>query len=291
MSTQFDTERSAAIRRLLIEDVADSERRRTRPGLVVALLLVGALTGAGASTAAFAATGAFVTPVITQPSGQPQPDLPDAVEAPPGTTPGAPLISLVGSPTVLSVTAPTEHPIADRPDGATHVRVTVTALTPGSINWGTDAGGNNPSGTFSSSDIGGRGDTTWYDFPLAETTDTFFITPSNGLTATVSFQYLNMTPTHLKRNPAGQTYGLEGGPDGVPDLVLVSGVSPEGQEVLGYARSGELNAFSPEHAAQPSTPEEALAWQEQREKDHPRGWDIPVFESDGTTQIGTFHIG
>lgn len=291
MNAQFDTVRSAAIRQLLIEDVATSTRKRTRPGLVVGLLLVGILTGAGASTAAFAASGGFVTPVIAQPSGQPQPDLPDALEAPAGTTPGAPLISLIGSPTALTVTTPIEHPIADRPDGVTHVRATVTALTPGSIGWGTDAGGNNPSATFSSGDIGGSGDTTWYDFPLDDSTDTFFVSPSEGLTATVSFQYLNMTPTHLKQNAAGQTYGLEGGPDGVPDLVLVSGVSPAGDEVLGYARSSELNAFSPEHEEQPSNPEEALAWQEEREKENPSGWDIPVFESDGTTQIGTFHIG
>lgn len=291
MNAQFDAVRSAAIRRMLIEDVAASGRRRPRPGLIVGLLVVGALTGAGASTAAFAATGGFRTPVIAQPAGQPQPDLPDAVEAPPGTIPGAPLISLVGAPTVLSVTAPVEHPISGRPDGVTHVRVTVTALTAGSVDWGTDPGGNNPGAAFGRGDIGGRGATTWYDFPLDETTDTFFVTPSRGLTATVSLQYLNLTPTHLKRNAAGQTYGLEGGPDGVPDLIAVSGVSPEGEGVLGYARSGELHAFSPEHPEQPSTPEEAHAWQEDRQEKHPVGWDIPVFESDGTTQIGTFHIG
>ncbi|MDQ0648093.1 hypothetical protein QFZ53_002289 [Microbacterium natoriense] len=291
MSAQFDADRSAAIRLLLIEDVAASAPRRTRPGLVAGLLLVGILTGAGASTAAFAATGGFVTPTIAQPSSHPQPDLPEALEAPPGTTPGAPLISLIGAPSALSVAAPTEYPLAARPDGVTHVRVTVTALTPGSISWGTDADGNNPRATFNSGDIGGPGDTTWYDFPLDDTTGTFFVTPADGLTATVSFQYLNMTPTHLKRNAAGQTYGLDGGPDGVPDLVLVSGVSPEGEAVLGYARSGELNAFSPEHASQPSDPEEALAWQEERERDYPSGWDIPVFESDGTTRIGTFHVG
>lgn len=291
MNAQFDADRSAAIRRMLIDVAATPVRGRARPGFVVTLFLVGAITGAGASTAAFAATGGFETPVIAQPSGQPQPDLPDAVEAPPGTIPGGPLISLVGSPTVLSVSSSAEHPIAGRPDGVTHVRVTVTALTPGSISWGTDAGGNNPHGTFVPGDIGGPGDTTWYDFPLDATTDTFFITPSDGLTATVSFQYLNMTPTHLGRNAAGQSYGREGGPDGVPDLVLVSGIGPEGEEVLGYALSGELNAFSPEHPEQPSDPEEALAWQEQREKDHPHGWDIPVYESDGITQIGTFHIG
>ena len=32
-------------------------------------------------------------------------------------------------------------------------------------------------------------------------------------------------------------------------------------------------------------------WQEERDKKYPNGWDIPVFESDGATQIGTFHVG
>lgn len=291
MNVHFDKGRSDAIRQLLIETATPLRQQRTRPGLVVGLLLVGILTGAGASTAAFAATRGFITPVIAQPSGQPGPELPDAVQAPAGTIPGAPVISLIGAPTVLTVTAPTEHPIEKRPKGVTHVRVTIAALTPGSVSWGTDAGGNNPSASFAAGDIGRSGDTSWYDFPLDETTDTFFITPTNGLSATVSFQYVNMTPTHLQRNAAGQTFGVEGGPDGVPDLIMVSGTSPEGEQVQGYARSGELAAFSPEHEEQPSTPEEALAWQEEREKEHPHGWDIPVFESDGITQIGTFHIG
>lgn len=31
--------------------------------------------------------------------------------------------------------------------------------------------------------------------------------------------------------------------------------------------------------------------QNERDQKYPNGWDIPVYESDGTTQIGTFHIG
>jgi len=291
MTTQFDPERSDRIRALLIEDAATSARLRLRPGLTTALLLAGALAGAGVSTAAFAAIGGIGSPVIAQPSGQPQPDLPGAVDPPPGTTPGAPLISLIGGPTALTATAPLVHPMTDRPEGVTHVRVTITPLTAGSVNWGTDPGGNNPSASFAADDLGGTGNTTWYDFPLDDSTDEFFLTPTGGFTASVSFQYLNQTPTHLKRNAAGQTYGVEGGPDGAPDLVFVSGISPEGTGTLGYDRSDDLNATSPEHPGLPTSPEEAIKWQKEREKKYPNGWDIPVYESDGTTQIGTFHIG
>lgn len=289
MTIPFDAERSASIRALLIDRAAAASGRRLRPGMALVLLLVGATAGAGVSSAAFAAIGGGT--VITQPSGQPQPDFPDALEAPPGTTPGAPLVSLVGKPTVLAVAEPIEHSLATRPEGVTHVRVTITALTAGSINWGTDAGGNNPSASFSGADLDSAGSTTWYDFPLDDTTDLLYVTPSAGFSASVSFQYLNHTPTHLKRNASGQTYGVEGGPDGTPDLVLVSGIAPDGSEALGYARSDDLNASSPEHPGLPSTPEEAIEWQEETQQKHPNGWDIPVFESDGVTTIGTFHIG
>jgi len=41
----------------------------------------------------------------------------------------------------------------------------------------------------------------------------------------------------------------------------------------------------------PSSPAEAARWQRERDEKYPNGWDIPVYESDGTTRIGTFHIG
>ena len=36
------------------------------------------------------------------------------------------------------------------------------------------------------------------------------------------------------------------------------------------------------------TPQEALKWQEKFEKDYPNGYYIPVYQSDGETQIGWF---
>ncbi|WP_217183727.1 hypothetical protein [Streptomyces sp. AC495_CC817] len=289
MTPSFDPRRSEEMRALLIAQAAPRPRRR--PGVVIALLVSGALAGAGASTAAFAATGSLTAPAIAQPSGEPRPDLPDAIAAPPGTVPGAPLVSLVGIPTTKSLSAPLALPISERPEGATHLRVTITPLSAGGVNWGTDPGGNNPSATFTRTDVDGEAALTWYDFPLDDSTDVFHVTPSDGLTASVTFQYLNKTPTLLGRNAAGQTFGVEGGPEGVPDLVRVSGVSPEGAAIEGYALSAELNAFSPDHLEQPSTPEEAHAWQEARDEEYPHGWDIPVYESDGVTRIGTFHIG
>ncbi len=292
MAPEFAPARSDAIRVALIEEVsATPARRHHRPLLTIALLTTGALIGAGASTAALAAVGGFVAPVVEQPAGEPQPEYTDAVQAPPGTEPGAPVISVIGSPTSLSVSEAVAHSLADRPDGTTHVRVTITALSSGSVNWGTDAGGNNPTASFGPGDLGTRGDTTWYDFPLDATTDVFYVTPYDGFTAAVSIQFLNETPTRLRENADGQTYGVEGGPDGTPELVRVSGTAPDGSIVEGYALAVDLAAFSPDHPEQPADPEEALAWQKERDDKYPTGWDIPMFKSDGTTRIGTFHVG
>jgi hypothetical protein len=248
------------------------------------LVAVGALGGAGVSTAAFAATGAFA------PAGDPA-AAGEAVPAPPGTTPGAPIVSALGKPQSLSISEATDIPLDDRPSGATHLRVAVVALSAGGLGLGTDASGNNPQMRFASADIGTRSAGGWYDVPLDDAAPVLSLRPADGFMGTVSLQYLTYVPTHLGVNARGETYGASGGPDGEPDLVAVIGRGPDGSEVQGYARATDLDAFSPDHPAQPANPDEALELQEQRDSDYPGGWDIPVFESDGVTEIGTFRIG
>jgi hypothetical protein len=31
--------------------------------------------------------------------------------------------------------------------------------------------------------------------------------------------------------------------------------------------------------------------QAERDQKYPDGWDVPVYESDGVTRIGSFHVG
>jgi hypothetical protein len=87
----------------------------------------------------------------------------------------------------------------------------------------------------------------------------------------------NLWPT----NERGQTYGA---PQETaagyhePDLMRVQATNGE----TGYALSSELAG------PQPITPEEALEWQAQRGGE-PR--TIPVYQSDGLTQIGVFDVG
>ncbi len=78
-------------------------------------------------------------------------------------------------------------------------------------------------------------------------------------------------------NAAGQTYGaLPDGPDDtVPDLVRV--VATNGK--TGYCRDKDTLGPCPDDDAEANT------------KACLRGYVIPVYESDGTTQIGEFVVG
>ncbi|WP_109211380.1 MULTISPECIES: hypothetical protein [Microbacterium] len=290
MTASFTPERSDAVRELLIERATPRPVRRRRMPALIALVLAGAVAGVGISTAAFAATGAFTPEAPAAPSGQPAPDLGEPIAAPPGTVPGAPVISSLGAPRAREVSSAESIPLTDRPDAATHVRVTVTALTAGELNMGTDAAGDNPRWQVGASDLGGPSAVSWYDYPLDAATDALHVTPSDGFTATVTLQYVTHVPTHLGVNARGETFGAEGGPDGRPDLIAVVATSPAGGSVEGFARASDLEAFSPDHPAQPTDPDEAVELQAERDDAYPDGWDIPVYESDGVTRIGTFHI-
>lgn len=285
------TSRSDAIREALIGHVADTQMLRRWRWPAIGLVLAGAALGAGASTAAVAATGGFAVQQPAMPTGQPTPNLGDPVAAPPGTVPGSPIIALLGNPISYPVAAVAELPLTDRPAAATHLRVTVVPRAAGRFSWGTDPSGNNPNGAWGVDDIVAGTGTTWYDFPLDESTTTLYLDPADGFTGTVTLQYVTHIPTRLGVNARGETYGAEGGPDGVPDLVAVVGEAPDGSTVEGYARAVDLQGFSPDHPGMPSSPEEALEWQRERDEKYPDGWEIPVFESDGVTRIGVFRIG
>ncbi|MGC3994469.1 MAG: hypothetical protein QM779_10245 [Propionicimonas sp.] len=295
MNGEFSAERSQAIRDGLV-DVASARRApRRRWWRAAGLVAVGVLAGAGATGGAFAAgvvpSGLPSAGPSASASVLPSPDADGFVEAPAGVEPGASIVSLLGTPSSTLVTRRTTIGLSQRPETATDVRVTVTCGSAGEISWGTDAGGNNPSSVCSDADVQTRQGGAWFDFALGADTDTLYVEPSDGMRATVTIQFLAQVPTRLGVNENGQTYGVGGGPQGTPDLVLVDGTSPEGESVSGYAKSTDLEAFSPEHAGRPENPQEAVRWQAERDARYPHGWDVPVYAKDGTTVVGTFHIG
>ena len=129
------------------------------------------------------------------------------------------------------------------------------------------------------------------DFPLDSSATTLYFTPFSGFTGIATIQYITQVPTHLATNDSGDTYGNDGGPDGTPDLTIVWAEAPDGTYVEGYVRTDDLNAFSPDHPGQPTSPAQALEWQEERGNAYPNGWDLPAYAADGVTQVGVFHVG
>ena len=280
--------RSAAVREQLITYVAMNPARSRRRLWTPALFLAGAILGGGVATSAFAVSG-LLGAAPAQPSGQPTPDLPPAVAAPAGIIPGATIISLVGEPISVSLTDDIAVPLPDNPalsalSAATHVRVTITALSTGDISFGTDPAGNNPSASWSAADeIGTTSATTQYDFPLDDTIDAIYLRPHdfNGI-ATV--QLITQIPTDFGVNEHGQTFGVTGSSRGEPDLIAV--VATNGAP--GYVLRRDLEDADGTAAAEGFTsPGDAAEWQESQ----PDGVILlPVYESNGTTVVGEFAV-
>lgn len=285
MTDAFTPTRSEAIERGLIDHVAARPSRGRRRAWAIGLVLSGSLVGAGVSAGAFAATGMLHpvgAPGPAHPSGQPIAERADAVPAPAGVTPGTPIISLLGQAVTLSISA-TEIPLTPRPTGSTHARVTITAASAGSINWGTDPSGNNPSASWSANDLVGPVSRTWYDFPLDSSADMLYMNPT-GLTGTVTVQFVTHVPTLLGVNASGQTFGVTGSTQGEPDLIAVGATNG----ASGYVYRTELEDADGTAAGREfRSPDDALEWQRKNE-----GVTrvIPVYESDGKTRIGEFRI-
>lgn len=86
---------------------------------------------------------------------------------------------------------------------------------------------------------------------------------------------------NFPKNKNGQTYGSSAdatSPKTEPDLISAIGVDGTAGYVLKKDLDGEL----------PKSPEEAIAIQNSRSPD---GRDIPLFDVDGETVIGVFHVG
>lgn len=290
MNAEFSEQRSAAIRAALVAKVAAQRRQRPNWWRAVGLVMVGALAGAGATSAAFAAGGG-VAPIAHPAATSTATNIEGPIPAPAGVVPGTPIISLLGSPRSLVVDHSTSMDVSTGPEAATHVRVTVTCLTAGTTTFGIDAGGNNSSLHCNEADLADSHGPAWQDFEIPDSGGRLYFTTSKAAKAAVSVQFVNQVPTMFGVNANGETYGAISDTQGRPDLVWMSGTDNAGRSIVGYGRSADLDAFSPDHPGQPTSPAEAVRWQAERDQKYPHGWDFPLYESDGVTQIGTFHIG
>ncbi|BBH20258.1 hypothetical protein Back11_16030 [Paenibacillus baekrokdamisoli] len=93
--------------------------------------------------------------------------------------------------------------------------------------------------------------------------------------------YISPKNMNYPKNKNGQTYGSAAdatSPETEPDLIQAEGVDG----TVGYVLKKDLDG------EQPKTPEEAIAIQNSRP---PGGYDYPLYDVDGKTVIGVFHIG
>ncbi|WP_152392844.1 hypothetical protein [Paenibacillus guangzhouensis] len=102
----------------------------------------------------------------------------------------------------------------------------------------------------------------------------------NGRTITGSF-HIGAKNMKFPKNKNGQTYGSSAdatSPETEPELISAMGVDG----TTGYVLKKDLDG------EQPKSPEDALAIQISRS---PGGRDIPLYDVDGETVIGVFHVG
>jgi hypothetical protein len=190
--------------------------------------------------------------------------------------PGADIVTPLADEVTGEFTGTGTLDLGPRPDGATSVEVWVTCLTAGHFFY---PDGANMVCDDEDDPRGGKGGS-GYTIPLAEGEHTVTITAGVGERWSIVASYVNEAPTDWGVNDRGESFGVEKD-DASPDLLAA--YATNGQQ--GYIRVAELAAID---GSSVRNPKEAAAWEE----NHPKGTsaEIPVYESDGVTEIGVFSI-
>lgn len=110
--------------------------------------------------------------------------------------------------------------------------------------------------------------------------------PGTGPGASPSYAPVPDWPT----NANGQTFGQVGNSPVPPDLIEVEGFDAQGDPVLGYVEATALSEAE-NGGPEPTSVAQALAQQEARLRQYPSGQQVPVYRSDGETQVGHFRVG
>ena len=251
-AVQMDAVFASALRDRLIRMIEDDPRRRTRWRWRVGF-------GVLASSTVLAGSAALAANLLFQP--------------------GAPDDTPLGAIVTATRTGTATVALGPPPAGATNVSLTLTCLTAGTFGY--------PDGSSmscSSTDLSqpATDPTSSEVVSIALAAGSVTITTSPNASWTLKAVYINRVNTPWGTNANGQTYGVPNN-SGSPDLVAVS---IDGGTKQGYVKASDLNCASGQ--SEVNSPAEALAW-DAASKD--RNVSIPVYESDGTTQIGTLIAG
>jgi hypothetical protein len=193
--------------------------------------------------------------------------------------PGAPIDTPLGRIVTVTRTGSATIDIGPPPPSATDLSLTLTCLTVGTFDF--------PNGSSMMCDaadlshpppIAQQGSEV---VPLSRGEHTVTIETSADASWTLQAMYVNRVTTPWGINASGESYGVQN-QNGTPDLIAVAVNQGKTQ---GYVKAAELNCAS---GGEVQSPAQALDWDKASQN---RNVSIPVYESDGTTVIGTFVVG
>jgi hypothetical protein len=192
--------------------------------------------------------------------------------------PGAPVNTPLGNVVTATRTGTATIGLGAPPATSTDVSLSLTCLTPGTFYF--------PDGSSSSCAASDMSRPAIYRtaievVPLAPGVDSVTITTGANKSWTLQATYVNQVTTAWGVNAKGETYGVQN-QSGTPDLIAV--VIDQGT-VHGYVEESELSCAA---GGGVNSPAEALKWDKESQN---RNISIPVYESNGTTVIGTFITG
>ena len=190
--------------------------------------------------------------------------------------PGAPLDTPLGGVVTATRTGSATIDVGPPPAGATDLSLTVTCLTVGTFDFPNGSSVSCSAADMSHPPIARQASEV---VPLSPGIDTVTIDTSANASWSLQVTYVNQVTTSWGVNASGATYGVQN-QNGTPDLIAV--VIDQGK-TQGYVEASELNCASGSDVASLA---QALAWDTQN-----RNISIPVYESNGTTVIGTFIVG
>jgi hypothetical protein len=190
--------------------------------------------------------------------------------------PGAPVNSPLGYVVTATRTGTSTVDLGAPPATATDLSLSLTCLTAGTFYF--------PNGSSASCDAA---DLTHTPREVSEVVllaagvDSVTITTNPNASWTLQATYVSQVTTSWGVNASGETYGVTN-QNGTPDLVAV--VFNDGNS-HGYVKESDLKCAG---GGDVTSPAEALAWDKASQN---RNVSVPVYESNGTTVIGTFILG
>lgn len=193
--------------------------------------------------------------------------------APVGSATGAPqpggdIVTPLADPVTVTGSGTGDVPMGTPPAGTDAIAIQLTCLTAGRFEFSDGA-----ASVCGVADVGSLSAHAGYRLNADAATRGTTITAAAGERWSVTATYVSVTTSAWGLNARGQTFGVEND-SGTPDLV--SAYATNGRD--GYVLATDLDG-----ATHPKTPTDAATFQSP-----PR--TIPVYASDGTTQIGVFAI-